>query len=157
MRCNPGNMRLWIKALRSGTWEQGHGYMMTVSGKACCMGVVCEVAIATGLPMERAEVQWALAGGNSFSLVRYGSSVYYPPPELITWLGLEDGDWQLSSYPGTDAGMDILIVEELSASEANDERRLTFAEIADRLEERYLPHDWAVTLAQRKIDKENSE
>lgn len=157
MRCNPGNMHLWIKALRSGTWEQGHGYMMTVSGKACCMGVACEVAIATGLPMERTEVPQAMVGRNSFNVIRYGDKgVYYPPSQLIEWLGLRAEDTVFTTNPDATA-TDIYISHGLTASTANDDKRMSFEEIADRLEERYLPHDWVVTLAQRKIDKENSE
>lgn len=38
----------WIKALRSGKYEQGTNHLKS-EGKYCCLGVACHIAGATGL------------------------------------------------------------------------------------------------------------
>lgn len=35
--------RKWIKALRSGKYEQGNGHLLN-KGKYCCLGVLCEIS-----------------------------------------------------------------------------------------------------------------
>ena len=35
--------RKWLKALRSGKYEQGQGLLRTVDNKFCCLGVLCDV------------------------------------------------------------------------------------------------------------------
>lgn len=33
----------WVKALRSGKYEQGEGYLEDADGQYCCLGVACRV------------------------------------------------------------------------------------------------------------------
>jgi hypothetical protein len=40
----------WLAALRSGTYQQGNGYLRTTRNSYCCLGVLCEVA---GLKAEK--------------------------------------------------------------------------------------------------------
>lgn len=44
-------VRKWIKALRSGEYEQGEKFLKQVGDKTvhCCLGVACEVAVEQGL------------------------------------------------------------------------------------------------------------
>ena len=36
------NRRLWVEALRSGKYKQGHGALLSIGGH-CCLGVLCDV------------------------------------------------------------------------------------------------------------------
>lgn len=36
-------MTKWVKALRSGEYKQGFGYLCN-EGNHCCLGVLCEIA-----------------------------------------------------------------------------------------------------------------
>lgn len=40
---------LWIKALESGEYKQGKGYLQQSNGKFCCLGVACDLANKTGV------------------------------------------------------------------------------------------------------------
>jgi hypothetical protein len=45
----------WLEALRSGRYTQGQGYLTTITGGErldCCLGVLCDVAIRAGLPVD---------------------------------------------------------------------------------------------------------
>lgn len=44
--------RLWVKALRSGEYKQGYGYLHYKRGgkdKFCCLGVLCDLAVKNGV------------------------------------------------------------------------------------------------------------
>lgn len=34
----------WVKALRSGKYEQGEGYLENADGQYCCLGVACKIS-----------------------------------------------------------------------------------------------------------------
>lgn len=42
----------WVEALRSGEYNQGRGRLHS-RGNYCCLGVLCEVAIKQGIPIEK--------------------------------------------------------------------------------------------------------
>lgn len=74
--------KLWLEALRSGDYKQGKGYLRTNEGH-CCLGVLCEVAIANGVPVTREEEQ-----GYHY----YDSDCAMPPAEVMEWAGLDVGN-----------------------------------------------------------------
>lgn len=41
--------KLWLKELRSGEWKQGQGALMNDADEACCLGVLCDIAIREGV------------------------------------------------------------------------------------------------------------
>ena len=50
----------WVKALRSGDYEQGRGALHSADGKFCCLGVLCDIEI---------EGDWELdSGAHSYDL-----------------------------------------------------------------------------------------
>lgn len=74
------NRKKWVKALRSGEYEQGRLALYSRDGH-CCLGVLCEVA---GMkPRGRA--------GDYF----YGTQDTYAPPKAMRFVGLarKDGDF----------------------------------------------------------------
>lgn len=100
---------LWVRALRSEDYHQGHGALRTRYGeegeedppvKHCCLGVLCELS---GLEYESAG--WWLP-----TAVQEWAGISVPSPEL------QHGDEWLS--------IDVL----------NDEVHLTFEELADLIE-----------------------
>lgn len=112
--------KLWIKALRSGKYKQGEGYLRR-NGDAerfCCLGVLCDLyRKATG------EGEWS---DRAFCLPDGSFSASVLPVRVIEWAGL-------SAH--TDP-MNPRLGRVHNASSLNDNGK-TFSEIADRVE-RYL-------------------
>lgn len=71
---NKANLRRWVKALRSGQYEQGKSYMRT-ENKYCCLGVAMDLAIANGVVCTP---DW----GKTANV----------PPAVNKWFGLDDYD-----------------------------------------------------------------
>lgn len=109
---NPVAKELWLAALRSGEREQGKGYL-NVSGKFCCLGVLCEVAIESGVGVEKEKDQ---VGAHY-----YNGRSSYPPLAVYVWSGLD-------GYTTADG-------PDMSLSAMNDSEDKTFLEIADWIEE----------------------
>lgn len=64
-------VKKWVAALRSGKIKQAHGYLGTPDGNRCCLGVLCDLAVESGIIP-------------SFKL----SSVYMPE-KVAEWAGLQ--------------------------------------------------------------------
>lgn len=111
MTINVENMRAWVAALRSGRYKQGLNRLRT-DDRFCCLGVACDISGLT---------QWTKNDMNQ--------DVYFDlhrilPHEVQTWLGVSSGD------------PDLLVNGlRTSAAYMNDYRGLTFAQIADAIEE----------------------
>ena len=110
-RMNPVVKELWLAALRSGDREQGKGYL-NVDGKFCCLGVLCEVAIESGVGVTKQE---------DLGTYYYGSRSSFPPKAVYDWSGLPG----LTTADGPDVRLSIM----------NDGDGKTFLEIADWIEE----------------------
>jgi hypothetical protein len=89
-KMNPEAKALWLKALRSGEYEQGHSKLCKLpdgpegKGYFCCLGVLADVAVKSGaveLRVERRERD-----------VRYGNDEDYLPPEVMKWAGLPNNN-----------------------------------------------------------------
>lgn len=129
----------WLAALRSGDYEQTDGYLHVKADKSsdtfdvsdgyCCLGVLCELAVADGV------IQKQRVNGNSF--FEYGNpdkddwDYSVLPVSVREWAGLQDAN------PYVNALKDGLDPEQYDAwaalSEANDNGS-TFAQIADWIE-----------------------
>jgi hypothetical protein len=101
------NALKWAAALESGEFEQGREALNS-NGQFCCLGVACEVAIREGVPLEKKE--------HSLYTVYYDGERDMLPPSVQAWLSLADS-------AGAYAGGRLI--------EDNDDRRLTFKEIAE--------------------------
>lgn len=107
----------WVAALRSGDYQQGTGYLHRTDGgqdQYCCLGVLCELAIADGIPVDVHKVP---TGG----YYQYGGKDSFLPREVIAWAGMEGND-------------DPEVHEDGSLSILNDTGH-SFAKIADLIEE----------------------
>lgn len=108
--------RLWVEALRSGQYRQGHSALRN-DDAYCCLGVACEVyrQITGAGDWEREDSQ---TGRQAFRAGRSSSTVVLP--KLVQrWLGLvtEGGTYNDSSL-----------------YKDNDEKGKTLEEIADIIE-----------------------
>jgi hypothetical protein len=120
MPVNKRNMRLWVAALRSGTFIQGQGMLKfgTLDGifKYCCLGVACEVAMADGLELR------VTRDGLRYSFDDQGSVL---PIEVALWLGVHENP-ALSENSASPDGVNRAVL-------ANDTLGWSFDQIADAL------------------------
>ena len=129
----------WVKALRSGKYKQGDGYLCQITSKGkkhCCLGVLTEMYQAE----QKAKKKKALPAkvgkiyaDASFDVVKYGSGEC-PAEELPVavrrWAGIEGRFGELF-----DVGLDGVGVYE-SLSRMNDEGH-SFKKIANFIEKNY--------------------
>jgi hypothetical protein len=109
------NLRLWVKALRSGDFKQGKGCLKNEDDTYCCLGVATKVAMENGV--EVGEVfDWGQAG---------------LPSAVQDWYGLRSANPAVGiEGPATGWGL-------CDAIGANDFRNLDFGQIADAIEKTY--------------------
>lgn len=123
---NPEAIALWVAGLRSGNYIQGRNVLARRESDGsytyCCLGVACEVAIASGLPL-RVKPYRSPYGPSGSWVKRYDGSGELLPPSVTKWLNL--------------TGV-VFLTPTITATTANDREGWTFAEIADVLETRYL-------------------
>jgi hypothetical protein len=132
----PEPKRLWLEALRSGRFQQGHTMLAVDRGDGmqfCCLGVLCEVAIEAGLDLPRTER--APAFGVEKRSLAYGGCTVMPPEEVWEW-----------AY-GTGVGVGSVVITEQDEENQcerlvdkelaylNDDEGWTFEQIANAIEE----------------------
>lgn len=105
------NRKKWVKALRSGKYDQGRSYLKR-SDKYCCLGVACEVAGLIGEPSNK-----------NPQIIYFDNEKAFLPTSVMSFLGLS------SDYGRYDTGYS----HEISLAGQND-KGLTFKEIADIIE-----------------------
>ncbi len=99
----------WLEALRSGEYKQTKERLATEDGKFCCLGVLCELALAEGITSK---------GKDEEGIFYDSSHKSMPPTAVLEWSNVSR-DYGLTTY-------DI--------AELNDNGK-TFSEIADIIEE----------------------
>lgn len=77
----------WIKALRSGEYEQGRQALAqrdVVAGKEiiryCCLGVLCDLAVKAGLPLN--------TSSTDLGAIEYNGHGAYLPDPVAEWAGI---------------------------------------------------------------------
>ena len=124
------NAKLWIKALRSGKYNQTKGALRRPDGSNdkgvsfCCLGVACDLYIKR-VPKKNRDKMWKAdltddnVTGGCFRFKKSWSSL---PDQVIKWLGL---NYASGSYGIT--GTNSLVSD-------NDDNNKSFSEIADIIE-----------------------
>lgn len=92
---NPEIAEKWALALESGKYTQGTG-RLKARGNHCCLGVLCELALESGLPLEVED------SGEDGGITRFDDSADVLPGAVIEWadmksaVGIYDGDGELT-------------------------------------------------------------
>jgi hypothetical protein len=120
---NKERIKLWVDALRSGEYTQGHGALLR-DGNYCCLGVACEVAMQNGAPITKQRY-------GDTDAYEYGDVMQYStallPHTVIEWYGFP------SPSPAIRYGDHLF-----TALYLNDAVNESFATIADAIENTYL-------------------
>jgi hypothetical protein len=124
---NPGVKRLFLKALRSGEYEQGRLQLRTNEDTYCCLGVLTDLAVKAGIvKWEHSDYGWGVEARlpNGTDYIDTSGLDY----KILEWAGLENE---------TGIGGNIFFggAKEDNLMNCNDEQLLTFEEIADIVEE----------------------
>lgn len=129
-RMNPTVKALWVSALRSGEYKQTTGCLEDANGN-CCLGVLCRVALASGVPLNYEPVgtiRDAEYDEDVFTLSesKFSGISEILPKEVQKWAELDNCD------PSVD------IDGTASLSDHNDGngayKKRMFSEIADAIE-----------------------
>jgi len=142
-KMDPEKKAKWVAALRSGEYVQGRNLLewRDAGGRVsnCCLGVLCRLAIADGVPLDtvnRPAITAAETDAIGFLDVLGRPNFYSLPPAVADWAGLVDGSPAIPAAavpdrlcPLNNRGADIYL------SQVNDDEASTFAIIADLIEE----------------------
>lgn len=92
---NPEVKEQWLRALRSGEYEQGRRYLNN-NGKFCCLGVLCDLAEKAGVVSSRLWVDGGPGREDTYSenLTEYvangnDASVSVLPAAVKEWAGID--------------------------------------------------------------------
>lgn len=125
-------IKLWIDALRSGEYKQGRGALVTndrLDGFShCCLGVACEVYIkhAKKGGLSRFDGDSKNEAGFLEKPFRKNVNRGYLPEIVMNWFGF------------VNPNPTLIDKENVSCANANDSHDLTFNQIADALEKKYV-------------------
>jgi hypothetical protein len=127
MSMNPEIKALWLTALRSGSYTQGHGYLRQAypsgNDRYCCLGVLCDIAQRHN-KITPPEPDYEPTPLNPNPPFRYGDAEAYLPDVVADWATLD-------ANPHVDVCPNYRDAEELA--ELND-LGFTFDQIADLIE-----------------------
>jgi hypothetical protein len=134
----PEIKKRWLVALRSGLFKQTRNKLQsTYTDAYCCLGVLCELAVADGA----IEKERTPANEYEGIDVKFDGQVGLPTIKVYTWAtGLDvemKADWAWApAVPAPKGKLHMSLNPEgtVSLAQLNDEGRLTFEEIADLIE-----------------------
>lgn len=107
--------KMWIETLRTEEYEQGFGYLCA-HNKHCAIGVLCELAIKNGVPLEKSNRK-----DDDENVCVYDEYSGLMPDIVMKWAQLKTGHVHLPKR-----NINVLML--------NDGEKYTFSEIADLLE-----------------------
>lgn len=114
----------WIEALTSGEYEQGYSALRTHDDKYCCLGVLCDLAVKSGIAKwEQLDGDWAIVhiAKDINDTADFGVGLL--PKFMRNWSGVENDDGAVSMATGR-----------YSLTALNDIHKDTFARIAEIIE-----------------------
>lgn len=86
MSMKPEIKEKWVAALRSGKYEKGRGRLNYGNKQFCCLGVLCEVALAEGLELKKEMLP------DASDPVFYDGGSTFLPENVRAWAGLSAMD-----------------------------------------------------------------
>lgn len=134
----------WVDALRSGEFQQTTGKLGAVAADGsrayCCLGVLCEVAVADGV-IPPAYVSRA---DPDHPILQYEAQIGSPGPATHKYFwngGLRDEPWFVATPQHVRYEPDGEMAyedDEIGLTTLNDAHRLNFNQIADAIEATHL-------------------
>lgn len=121
-KMNPEIKAAWVKALRSGKYEQATGALRTDEGGFCCLGVLCD--------LHRKSKKKGI--NPSWDGEEYLGSAGLPHQEVVDWAGLGNTNPDVSLEKLDEEGNTKTVKTNLT--ELNDDLDKNFCEIADIIE-----------------------
>lgn len=118
------NQKMWVDALRSGKYKQGHDALHTKTERGdrfCCLGVGCDLYQKHGPGDLKV---------HEGTLVSYDFTSGYPPFKVMQWLGISDA-FMRSLARMNDGARDIV-----TGKVESPKRR--FSTIANRIEDEFV-------------------
>lgn len=84
----------WADELESGRWKQGKGALNTADKRHCCLGVLCEMAVAAGVRVKKRKATKAQLESDSLAgdYRSYAGALSTPPASVVRWAGMNDSD-----------------------------------------------------------------
>lgn len=117
-KLKPNIKKLWINALRSNTYEQGHSVLHNqIDNTFCCLGVLCDIHRKVS---KKGKSEWKTR--NSYSGTTYKGSCSTLPSTVSTW-----------AFEKNPRAIPIIPTKG-SLARLNDEDKLSFTQIADLIE-----------------------
>ena len=145
--CNRENMLKFIDALVYGGYEQCSGKLCE-SGKYCCLGVACEVAIKNGVELNVVNVDptpclcGAVHGDEDGTGKTYDGETGILPPAVAAWLGLEDERDERGEIVSSDRNPRLAGV---TATAWNDSLKASFRIIGQLFRHEFVPPTYVPT------------
>ena len=102
--------KLWTAALRSGQYRKGTGRLKRLDGSYCCLGVLCELAVAHGIirPPRLDGDCYTYDPDNKWAVL---------PTIVANWAGLSPANpvvYYISPYSGVSQRHDLAFINDLS-------------------------------------------
>lgn len=119
---NPEVKELWLEALTSGEYTQGTGYLQK-DGSFCCLGVLCDLAVKAGVAWSEEKV-WNGVSATTYWDYNGDNSTTTLPDGVAEWARIS-ASGQFSPEFGD------------TLWELNDNRKLTFEQIAAVIDEKF--------------------
>ena len=136
---NPKVKKLWVDALRSGEYKQTQAHLKNKQGY-CCLGVLCDIAVKNEVVKESTidDDPGYISSRNGIEYVENATL----PVEVVEWAAVASSNPEVnydSRRPscGDEDCEDCVGQNEYDLSELNDSLNLSFAEIADLIEEQF--------------------
>jgi hypothetical protein len=121
-KMNPEIKELWLQALTSGEYTQGTGYLQK-DGSFCCLGVLCDLAVKAGVAWSEEKV-WNGVSATTYRDYNGDNSTTTLPDGVAEWAEIS-ASGQFSFEFGD------------TLWELNDNRKLTFEQIAAVIDEKF--------------------
>jgi hypothetical protein len=115
----------WVKALRSGEYEQGRNQLKTKNGKFCCLGVLCD------LYSKKNNVPWSTESSSihkNFQHYTIHGALENLPDQVKAWAGLQESDPVVKHKDPFPTHVHLSYINDQGTS---------FAEIANIIEEEF--------------------
>lgn len=130
----------WINALKSGEYQQCKGVLTKIKEDGeggvkeshCCLGVLCELAIKDGVPLNVGEIK--PHSTSDFKVRTYDGAYQTLPQKVRQWAGIEDSNPRLATHDRCATCGSSHGTGRHTASYLNDTLQLEFSVIADLID-----------------------